>query len=278
MISFIPERQLAQNSVQIGVPEKRFSDWSSKDHGESFDLMQKIVTAWKTAGITSQYMIYGKVESKDFFWEVVPYQKSHSFIDRALRQILVLWRVVFGGIRNDGANRKKQLENLDFLLRKSVTTFPSESEIRGTDPFCKEDTIERQYVLTGKKVNVLFSYTPIGFGGERLHFLVMPKSHREGFSDLTKEEYVESMELTERLTEHFGKTRNVDSVYLFNKTGEDAGQTVKHWHLHVVFCTNTAQDLFGKLTVLKNILFGSKPMGKKELTEKVHGFRAELSG
>lgn len=85
--------------------------------------------------------------------------------------------------------------------------------------------------------------------------------------------------MTTKLVDHMTNSRKtVKNVYLLNKTGVDAGQTVKHWHLHVIFSTSTAQDFWGKITVIKNILFGSSPMKKDELAKNIGKLRAELSG
>ena len=62
-----------------------------------------------------------------------------------------------------------------------------------------------------------------------------------------------------------------------HKTGIDAGQSVKHWHLHVIFSTNTAQNFWGRITVIRNILFGSSPMKRDELARKVGALRLELA-
>ena len=58
----------------------------------------------------------------------------------------------------------------------------------------------------------------------------------------------------------FKQTRKAEDIYLFHKTGIDAGQTVPHWHMHLIVTANKTQGFFGKLTVLKNMLFGSSPM------------------
>jgi diadenosine tetraphosphate (Ap4A) HIT family hydrolase len=178
-----------------------------------------------------------------------------------------------------GNRRENQLKKYELLLSKSPETVePSDAPSKSNDSFCKDDTIERQWVITGRKVNVLFNYAPIGFGGERLHFLVVPKQHRETFTDVTQEEYCESLELTGKLIDHVTATRKaVKNVYLLNKTGIDAGQTVKHWHLHAIFSTNKAQDFWGKITVIKNILLGPSPMKREDLAKKVDELREELA-
>lgn len=275
----VPEKQLIDQSLQIVAPDKRFTDWTGQNHAESYEQMQRIAQAWKNSHLTDQYLIYGKSDANPFQWEIVPYQKCRTFIGRIVQQLQVLWRTVFGGMVVTKDSRQKQTKKYEELLN-NLPAFnkPSKASNVSNDSFCKKDTIDRQWVVTGAKVNVLFNYAPIGFGGERLHFLVVPKEHRETFTDVTKDEYCESLELTTKLVNHFTNHRkNVNNVYLLNKTGQDAGQTVKHWHLHVIFSTNTAQDFWGKMTVFKNILLGSSPMKKDDLEKTVRALRAELA-
>ena len=65
--------------------------------------MQRIARAWESSHFTHQYLIYGKVDSNAFNWEMVPYQKCRTFIGRAFQQLQVLWRIVFGGMRVDNS-------------------------------------------------------------------------------------------------------------------------------------------------------------------------------
>lgn len=278
LTAFIPDRQLLPNSLQVMARVEPFGEWSNKDHVDSYHFMQRIADAWKNNHLTDQYLIYGKVNSSSFRWEMVPYEKCRTFIGRIVQQLQVLWRIVFGGIKiPEKAKQNKVLMYRDMLDDSSPGLERSSAASKAEDSFCKDDTIERQWVIKGKKVNVLFNHAPIGFGGERLHFLVVPKEHRETFTEVTEEEYCESMELTRSLVNHFSERReNIENVYLMNKTGRDAGQTVKHWHLHVIFSTNKSQDLWGKITVIKNILFGSSPMKKDQLATTVGRLRVEL--
>lgn len=274
----VPSRQLLDQSLYLVAPNKQFNGWSAQNHAESYLFMQRIAQAWKSSNLTDQYLVYGKIDSNLFNWEMVPYQKCRTFIGRAFQQLQVLWRTVFGGIVVSEDSSNNQFKRYKVLLMESSEIAePSGTSSKGSDSFCKDDTIKRQWVITGEKVNVLFNYAPIGFGGERLHFLVVPKQHRETFTNVTKEEYCESLQLTTKLVDHIKeKRKTVKNVYLLNKTGVDAGQTVKHWHLHVIFSTSTAQDFWGKITVIKNILLGSSPMKIDELAKKVDELREEL--
>lgn len=277
--TIVPKKQMADQSLQIVAPNKPFSAWSEQDHAHSNLFMQRITQAWKSNKFTTQYLIYGKIDTNVFNWEIVPYQKCQTCLGRMFQQLQVLWRAIIGGVTVSNKSHNQQVKNYQSLLEKAPKSIlPSEISSLGKDSFCKQDTIERQRVMSGKKINVLFNYAPIGFGGERLHFLVVPKEHREAFPDVTQEEYCESMALTTKLVNHFTKTRKtIKNAYLLNKTGADAGQTVKHWHLHVIFSTNSAQDFSGKITVMKNILLGSTPMKKDDLAKRVSTLRKELA-
>ena len=55
------------------------------------------------------------------------------------------------------------------------------------DVFCEPEVIARQSVFSGQYVDVLYNHAPINAGKAQLHFLLVPKAHREGFEDLTRE-------------------------------------------------------------------------------------------
>lgn len=279
LTAYIQEKPLMEKSLQVAVSGKSLTGWSNQDHADSHQLMQRVAQLWNRSGFTNQYLIYGKIDSGTFAWEMVPYKKCKTFLGRAIQQLQVLWRTVFGGIHVPEESRKHLAKSYSTELNKLNETpnLLNEPNI-SDDAFCKNETIERQWVITGKKVNVLFNYAPIGFGGEKLHFLVVPKNHREGFLDVTQEEYCESLDLSTKLVDKIKETRkDIKRVYLLNKSDVDAGQTVKHWHLHVIFSSTPSQDLLGKLTVIKNILFGSSPMEKNQLTNRVNQLRKELA-
>lgn len=270
----IPQRQLLKGSLHVTDTRKQFNAWTAEDHGQSFDYLRKIALVWKEKGI-NQYLIYGKIDNSTFHWEIVPYEKCRTTVGRIVQQIVVLWRTVFGGFVVSEESKNRQFNNYQHLSEIEIRQTEEQPSIH-TDPFCKPEIIQRQKVFEGKEVNVLFSHAPIGFGGERLHFLIVPHNHREKFTDLTKEEYCESLELTRKLVVHFNESKVAKNVYLLNKTGRDAGQSVPHCHLHVVLA-NPAQDFWGKLTVFKNILFGSSVMKSAEFEKRVAVLRTELS-
>jgi diadenosine tetraphosphate (Ap4A) HIT family hydrolase len=280
LFTIVPERQLKDQSVQIIKPGKDFKEWSKKDHLDSYFFMQRIAQAWKSNQITDQYFIYGKTIPSDFKWEMIPYKKKSCWLTRIIQQIVVLIRVVFGGRSVSKDDQRKQVNGYKTLLEKTTAEVHKMTDSTlGQDAFCKKDVIERQWVVTGEKINVLFNYAPIGLGGQRLHFLIVPKVHREAFTDVTEEEYCEAMNLSEKLITHFMGTReNIKNAYLFNRTGKDAGQAVDHWLMHLVFSDKGTQDYCGKWTVFKNIVAGgSSSLKAEELKNRVTDLRNELT-
>ncbi len=248
------EKGLVSNSQEIYHKTKSdITTWSNQDHQESLKVMKNQATS-------ESYMFIAKEPS--FTWEYVPYAPCKTAIGRAIQQIQVVWRIAFGGIPT--SQKESQ-------ITKNV------QKAAENDAFCKASTIDKQWVITGKKVNVLFNYAPIGLGGEeRLHFLIVPKAHRTRFTDITRDEYRESMQFATKLISHFKKTRKSSHAYLFHKTGRDAGQTVPHWHMHLIFAQTKAQDFLSKLQLVKNILFGSTPLKADLLQKRVLELREEL--
>lgn len=269
IVAETPKRTLLPNSVDVRTTDnKTFFEWTKENHRDSHALMSLLS---RNLGAIDRNLICGKVQDDSFSWQVVPYLKCNNFLTRAVQQIKVLWRIVFGGVEVPEKERRQ--------LAVDVPILQESPEVKGKDPFCTGQAIDKQWVIQGKKVDVLFNFAPIGFGGEKLHFLVVPKAHRAVFAEVSPEEYAETMELTEKLLSRLKESRkSIKSIYLFNKSGKDAGQVIDHWMLQVICCTNAAQDIFGKLQVLKNILFGSSRMSDKALSERVTILRAELEG
>ncbi len=278
----IPERSLDRGSVKVvaNSSEESFSKWTEDEELESFQLIQRVVQIWQEKGITD-YLRYGKESSESnsvFGWEIVPYSKNAWSY---WQQFKVLWHTAFGGLYLSRAERLKITE--DFQKDKELFSEPQIRQIKsiqeivkGNDAFCNKQVIDRQVVFEGKEVRILYNYAPIVLGAGKLHFLVVPKQHRSGFSDLTETEYLEAMQLSQKLV-HFYGNKGYHTAYLFDKTGARAGQSVPHWHEHVVFTATKAQEWFGRLSIFKNMLFGSSPLPEKELKSRVEALRTDLA-
>lgn len=281
----LPIEQLGNKSLQIKpVESKPYVNWSDKESSSVFNFLQKIVAVWNKNKIANQYLIFGKQRSgeKSFSWEAVPYYNPSNIISRFWQQFTILWRITFGGMTITDAKKQNQIDEYKQLFTGFSSSMHESAKktddiVRSNDAFCKSEVIEKQLVLAGRKINVLFNYAPIGFGGERLHFLIVPKEHKSKFSDLSEEEYLEVTKVSQKLIQHFTSTRTIEDVYLFHKTGVDAGQTIPHWHQHIILTSNKTQNFFGRLTVLKNMLIGgSSPMKGAELADRIQSLKAEL--
>lgn len=275
----IPDSPLAKYSLEVApTTQKKFSELTEAEDLDTFSSIKAIVNIWKALKIADQYMLYGK-DSNSFRWEVVPYETTNSSFSRVAQQSKVLWNVIFGGSSLSAEEKEKINKTYEghFSKGHSHVIDYQGPKVPGSDPFIDQNVIDKQLVLEGKQVRILYNYAPIGFGGEKLHFLVIPKEQREFFTNLSPEEFHEAMNITRKLLNCLGGTRQIQDVYLFNKNGPDAGQTVPHWHLHVIITTNNLQDTLGKLTVMKNLLLGSSPMPSEELKKKVEELNSELS-
>jgi diadenosine tetraphosphate (Ap4A) HIT family hydrolase len=273
----VPEHCLASGSVQI-TPDssvKNFSEWNEVNSREAYTLSQKVIRSWEQRGITD-YLIFGKEDhgsSSIFNWEIVPYpQKGWRF----WKQFRVLWNITFGGSRQSPIERKTVKDAFSTEEGSSSQADLIKNIAQGNDAFCKQPVIDKQLVFEGKEVHVLYNYAPLSIGKEKLHFLIVPKQHRPKFSDLTETEYLEAMKLSQKLVTFYQK-KGYPTAFIFNKTGFEAGQTVPHWHQHVVITATKTQELMGKLGVFKNMIFSSSPLPPKELQTRVQSLRADLS-
>lgn len=275
----IPDSPLAKNALELApTTSKKFSQFTEAEDLDTVSSIKAIVNIWQNQRMADQYMLFGK-EGDSFRWEVVPYETTNSSISKIAQQTKVLWNIIFGG-NSLSTEEKEKVRNTyqDSFTKHYTHTFDYHGpKVPGPDAFIDQKVIDRQLVLEGERVRVLYNYAPIGFGGEKLHFLIIPKEQKEFLTDLSPEEFQEAMSITRKLLNCLGETREIQDVYFFNKNGPDAGQTVPHWHLHVIVTTNRLQDTLGKLTIMKNILFGASPMPTEELRSKVEELRDELS-
>lgn len=276
----VSPRPYAHGSIQI-MPVNAVSDiakWSPTANVETRDMINRVAAVWASQDVAG-YLVYGK-NSPDvnFNWHVVPYPKSGS---KMIKHLKVLWNVTFGSScisQDDQREEAQALADMMNALPKELSASDSASgaEVKGDDVFCKPEVIKKQLIFEGKDVFVIYNYAPIELGEEKLHFLILPKQHRLDFTDLTKAEYLETMQLTQRIV-RFYQSKGLSSAYIYNKTGSEAGQTVPHWHQHVILGSNTTQEFFGKLSVLKKMLLGASPLPDEELKRRVETLRNELA-
>lgn len=66
-----------------------------------------------------------------------------------------------------------------------------------------------------------------------VHIIVVPKIHIESANDVTSENSKYVAAIFEKIPV-IAKSQGIDSYRIINNCGEDAGQTVKHLHFHII--------------------------------------------
>ena len=67
------------------------------------------------------------------------------------------------------------------------------------------------------------------------HTLVMPKEHCENIFDLNEETAKHLFSVVTKITKHFNNViPNIKGLNLLNNNGVKAGQTVMHYHMHII--------------------------------------------
>lgn len=66
-----------------------------------------------------------------------------------------------------------------------------------------------------------------------VHIIVVPKEHIESAADINDRNSKYVAYIFEKLPE-IAKSQGIESYRIINNCGEDAGQTVKHLHFHLV--------------------------------------------
>ncbi|NRA90421.1 MAG: HIT family protein [Simkaniaceae bacterium] len=275
----LPESGLTEDAVYL---DSKSSEITELYLDELYDELQKIVHLWKEKNIAKSYLVLGTEKWGKAAVQAVPFKEAKSLVYRSFQQLQVLYRFVFGGYlpTQDRAARFRHIYR-DLTLEKTNIEASKISRVSKC-VFCESRVLDSQRVLEGKQVEVLYNYAPLGLGGERIHFLIVPKRHCKGFSELTKEEHREAYLIanyvSEKLKCYYEKEGSkIQNVYTYHKSGLDAGQSVFHFHLHLVMTQNRADELFGKLAVARNILFGLFPLSKEELEEKRRKYASILA-
>ena len=130
------------------------------------------------------------------------------------------------------------------------------------------------------KINILYNYKPIQTSKEEaLHFLLVPKknSPAKNFLELDKEQYKEVLLLAQKVAKwaksKFGPSY---SVYFFDKTGENAGQTQFVFHAHLVVVKDAPNNCCSKLAKLFQLISPRRELSKEKLEGTVQKYKADL--
>ncbi|MBB64628.1 MAG: hypothetical protein CMO81_06145 [Waddliaceae bacterium] len=270
-----PAYRMHQESVVFkGEKQYDLKNWSREENELFHFSLTNTLGWWKDTGLATDSIVYGEQRfaedgAQPFSWEAIPFPKGSWYQIQnwpVVQQLSILTQVCFGTFKRKEAS----LDDHPYVHSKpAVDQRPC--------AFCKSEVIEKQKVFEGKYCQILYDYRPIGLGEDKIHFLVVPKEHRQGYLDMTDEEALEMQELCQRLSAYVEKTQEVGSLYLFHKTGRRAGQNVPHYHCHVIATKNRHADCWSKLTMLWRISgLANKPIGDKALAEKVSFYKEEF--
>lgn len=98
--------------------------------------------------------------------------------------------------------------------------------------FCKiaNGEIPSKCLYEDEKFRVILDLGPATKG----HALVLPKDHADSLFDLPDETAAAAMKLAKRMALTLQNKLHCDGVNLVQNNGEAAGQTVSHFHIHVI--------------------------------------------
>lgn len=87
------------------------------------------------------------------------------------------------------------------------------------------------------------------------HTLVIPKKHYENLVEMPDDELAKVMTAVKKISKHYVENKGFDGVNLINCCGEDAEQSVFHFHMHIL--PRSKEDgikVYPKLNKLNNDL------------------------
>lgn len=66
------------------------------------------------------------------------------------------------------------------------------------------------------------------------HTLVVPKKHVESLVEISEEVLNQTMKIAQKISKHYIENCGFDGVQIINNCGSSAGQSVMHFHIHVI--------------------------------------------
>ena len=98
--------------------------------------------------------------------------------------------------------------------------------------FCKiiKKEIPSKIVYEDSDVLAILDISQANMG----HTLVLPKKHYENILDIEEKEYLKVMSVAKKVASQINKNLKPDGINILNNCGEAAGQSVMHFHVHVI--------------------------------------------
>lgn len=98
--------------------------------------------------------------------------------------------------------------------------------------FCKiaAGDIPSNTVYEDERFRVILDLNPASKG----HALILPKNHADDLFDLPGEDRVAVLSVAAKVAGAMKKALSCSGINIVQNNGESAGQTVKHFHLHII--------------------------------------------
>lgn len=109
--------------------------------------------------------------------------------------------------------------------------------------FCKiaNGEIPTNTIYEDSDFRVILDAAPANLG----HCLVLPKTHAENIFDIDSEILGKGFKVAQKIAKAVQKAANCDGVNILQNNGEAAGQTVFHFHIHIIPRLKTDDVQFG---------------------------------
>jgi len=98
--------------------------------------------------------------------------------------------------------------------------------------FCKilNGEIPAKKIYEDEKIYAFLDISPQGKG----HTLVVPKKHSSDIFEVEEELLCEVLKVVKKLAIHIKEKLNPEGISIVQNNGEIAGQTVFHFHMHII--------------------------------------------
>lgn len=107
--------------------------------------------------------------------------------------------------------------------------------------FCELSEIKERKIVENELAWAFLTNIPITIG----HTLVVPKRCVSSFSDMTKEEVEAVLSLGEKIKKALAEVYGAKGFNVAYNEGEVAGQTVPHFHIHIVPRKDGDEGVYG---------------------------------
>jgi len=141
--------------------------------------------------------------------------------------------------------------------------------------FCDPQIIGKQQIFENDSFHVLVDYKPLAPG----HLLIVSKTCIIKAEEMNEQQNRDYLSARKKVCELFSKVLKTDQYIELSKAGADAGQTVKHFHSHMVPIQSSKWRMLGQLMVLAKIALPIccvRPLKPETLKAEVAKFKAAL--